>query len=151
MDKMMRRGGFGHMVSLWDEMNDLFEQRFGGRSLMRPLMGIARWAPNVDMYETDEEVVVKAEVPGMTKDDLEVSVTEDAITISGETTAEEEAKEESYTRRERRYGKFTRRLPLPAAVRLDEAKAKFADGILEVRVPKEAEPEEEEGRKIEIE
>ncbi|MGD8239980.1 MAG: Hsp20/alpha crystallin family protein [Armatimonadota bacterium] len=151
MDKMMRRGGFGHMASLWDEMNDLFEQHFGGRSLMHPLRGVGRWAPSVDMYETDEEVVVKAEVPGMSKEDLEVTVTEEAVAISGETTAEEEATEENYTRRERRYGKFTRRLPLPAAVHVDEATAKFADGILEVRVPKEAEPEEEEGRKIEIE
>jgi len=139
------------MSTLWDEMNDLFEQHFGGRSLMRPLSGMTRWAPSVDMYETDDEIVVKADVPGMSKEDLEVTVTEEAITISGETQAEEEVKGENYMRRERRYGKFTRRLPLPAAVHLDEAKAKFTDGILEVRVPKEAKPEEEAGQKITIE
>ena len=151
MDKMTRWSPFGQMASLWDEMNDLFEQHLGGRPLMRPLAGITRWAPSVDMYETDDEVVVKAEVPGMTKEDLEVTVTEEAVTISGESTAEEEVKEENYVRRERRSGKFTRRLPLPGAVHVEEAKAKFADGVLEVRVPKEAEPEKEEGRKIEIE
>ncbi len=151
MDKMTRWSPFTQMSTLWDEMNDLFEQRFGGRSLMRPLSGMTRWAPSVDMYETDDEIVVKANVPGMSKEDLEVTVTEEAITISGETQAEEEVKGENYMRRERRYGKFTRRLPLPGAVHLDEAKAKFTDGILEVRVPKEAKPEEEKGRKIAIE
>lgn len=151
MDKMTRWSPFTQMSTLWDEMNDLFEQHFGGRSLMRPLSGMMRWAPSVDMYETDDEIVVKADVPGMSKEDLEVTVTEEAITISGETQAEEEVKGENYMRRERRYGKFTRRLPLPAAVHLDEAKAKFTDGILEVRVPKEAKPEEEKGRKIAIE
>ncbi len=151
MDKMTRWSPFTQMSTLWDEMNDLFEQHFGGRSLMRPLSGMTRWAPSVDMYETDDEIVVKADVPGMSKEDLEVTVTEEAITISGETQAEKEVKGENYMRRERRYGKFTRRLPLPAAVHLDEAKAKFTDGILEVRVPKEAKPEEEKGRKIAIE
>jgi len=151
MDKMTRWSPFTQMSTLWDEMNDLFEQHFGGRSLMRPLSGMTRWAPSVDMYETDDEIVVKADVPGMSKEDLEVTVTEEAITISGETQAEEEVKGENYMRRERRYGKFTRRLPLPAAVHLDEAKAKFTDGILEVRVPKEAKPEEEAGQKITIE
>ncbi len=151
MDKMMRRGPFGHMHSLWDEMNDLFEQHVGGRQFMQPLRGITGIAPSVDMYETDDEVVVKAEVPGMTKDDLEVTVTEDAVTISGESTADEEVEEENFVRRERRYGKFTRRLPLSGAVHVDEAKATFADGVLEVRIPKEAKPEEEEGRKIDIE
>jgi HSP20 family protein len=151
MDKMTRWRPFTQMSTLWDEMNQLFEEHFGGRSLMRPLTGITRWAPSVDMFETDDEVVVKADVPGMSKEDLEVTVTEEFITISGESKSEEEVKEENYMRRERRYGKFTRRLPLPAAVHLDEAKAKFTDGILEVRVPKEAEPEKEEGRKIDIE
>lgn len=151
MDKMTRWSPFTQMSTLWDEMNDLFEQHFGGRSLMRPLSGMMRWAPSVDMYETDDEIVLRAEVPGMKKEDLQVTVTEEAISISGETQAEEEVKGENYMRRERRYGKFTRRLPLPTAVHLDEAKAKFTDGILEVRVPKEAEPEQEEGRKIDIE
>ena len=151
MEKMTRWSPFGHMASLWDEMSDLFEQHFAGRSLMRPLTGIVRWAPSVDVYETDDEVVVKAEVPGMNKEDLQVTVTEEAVSITGESKAEKEVKEENYVRRERRYGKFTRRLPLPGAVHVEKATAKFTDGILEVRIPKEPEPEKEEGRKITIE
>jgi len=110
-------------------------------SVMRPsrtLMGEAfsLRAPAVDLYEGDNEVVIKAEVPGMGKGDLKVDLTDSMLTISGEKKKEEDIKEEAYTYSERSYGSFTRSLNLPCAVKSDKAKATFKNGVLEVKLPK---------------
>jgi HSP20 family protein len=136
MPKLARWSPVDDLAAFRDRMNQLFEDFVGGSLLQRSLSE-ARWTPSVDVYETDTEVVVKAEVPGMKKEDLQVAATPEAITISGQTATEKEVREESYVRRERRTGRFSRTLPLPAAIKADETKAKFVDGVLEVRAPKE--------------
>lgn len=93
-------------------------------------------APWIDIYEEGDEVVVKAELPGMKKEDLEVQLTDDSITISGEKKKEGKVERKGYYRHERAYGSFTRSFGLPSEVNTDDAKAEFQDGVLEIRVPK---------------
>jgi HSP20 family protein len=92
--------------------------------------------PSLDVFEEKDEVVVKADLPGLTKDEIEVTVTGDVVTIKGEKKKEEEVKEKDYYRRERAYGSFVRSVELPCEVKSDRIKASFKDGVLEVRMPK---------------
>ncbi|HEY7163230.1 MAG TPA: Hsp20/alpha crystallin family protein [Candidatus Binatia bacterium] len=92
--------------------------------------------PAVDLYEEKDEIVVKAELPGIEKDNVEVNLSDHHLTIKGEKKKEEEIKKENYYRSERSYGSFLRSLELPAEVQPDKVKANFKDGILEVRLPK---------------
>jgi len=105
--------------------------------------------PSVDIYEEKGDVVVKAEIPGIKKEDLDVTVTEDTITIAGEKKKEEEVKKADYYRWECSYGSFNRTFTLPAEVQTDKAKTKFKDGILEIRLPKTEESKKKE-KKIKI-
>ncbi len=133
--------------SLWDEMERMAEQlvpqRWWPESLTQAM------TPAVDVYETDDEVVVRAELPGVNKEDIEVNVTDDQIIVSGESKAAEEIEEEGYHRRELSYGSFRRSVALPHAISQEEVTAKFGDGVLEVRAPKVTEAGA--GKKIEIE
>ena len=97
---------------------------------------------NVDMYETADAVVVKAAIPGIQSEDLNITVSGDLLTIQGETRQEEETKEATYYVRERQYGSFSRTLTLPASVVADKAEAEFENGILRLSLPKaeEAKP-----------
>ncbi len=104
-------------------------------------------SPSVDIYEEDNEVIVKAEVPGINRDDIKVTVTENTLTIAGEKKQEEKVEKKDYHRIERSYGTFSRSFRLPENVDGDKAKAKFKDGVLEIRLPKVKESRE---RKIEI-
>jgi HSP20 family protein len=92
--------------------------------------------PVVDFYEEKDDLVVKAELPGMEKEDIEVNVTDHSLTIKGEKKKEEEVEEENYYRSERSFGSFRRSLELPSDVQAEKAKASFKNGILEVRLPK---------------
>ena len=100
-------------------------------------------APLVDLTDNGKEFVVKAEVPGLDKDDLNIEVTEKSVEISGETKAEEneEDKSKGYIRRERRYSSFYRSLPLPESVLTEKVDAELKDGVLTVKLPKAAPPE----------
>jgi HSP20 family protein len=100
--------------------------------------------PDIDMYDRKTEIVVKAELPGMTKDHIDLTIHEGSLTLKGEVKKDEEVKEEDYYARERSYGGFTRTIALPAAVDEAKAKATFKDGILEITLPKkeEAKPKE---------
>jgi HSP20 family protein len=109
-----------------------------------------RWGPRVDVVDGDSEVIVRADLPGVKKEDLEVTATETELTISGKTSEEREEKRESYYRLERRSGQFSRTVDLPAPIKPDEVKAKLANGILELTAPK-AEPVQPTGRTITIE
>lgn len=100
--------------------------------------------PSVDIFEEAEDVVVKAELPGMKKEDIEVKLTDNTITISGEKKKEEKIEKKDYYRLERSYGSFCRAFSLPVEVQTDKAKAQFKDGILEVRIPKSEEAKRKE-------
>ena len=90
----------------------------------------------MDLYEEKDEIVVKAELPGMEKDNIEVNLSDDRLTIKGEKKKEEEIKKENYYRSERSYGSFVRTLELPGEVQADKVKANFKNGVLEIRLPK---------------
>ncbi len=111
------------------------------RFINEPLMGTRLWAdgatlPTVDMYQTDEDIVVKATLPGVKPDDIAISVTGDVLTLRGTTTEESERENATYYVRERRHGEFSRSLPLPAPVVADKAKAEFENGVLTLTMPK---------------
>ncbi len=145
-------------LSPFEEMERWFEDIFRRPfPLMRPrwwpslrMPEIEEVAPSVDIFTEGENVVIKAEVPGMKKDDLDVKLTEDTITIYGEKKKEEKVEKKDYYRLERSYGSFTRSYSLPAEVQTDKAQAKFKDGILEIRAPKTEEAKKKE-KKIIIE
>jgi HSP20 family protein len=92
--------------------------------------------PAIDLFQTNEDVVVKAALPGMTAEDVEISVTGDALTIKGEIRQKEEKEDASYLIREQRYGRFERSLMLPTQVQSDKAKAEFENGVLTITLPK---------------
>jgi len=130
------------------EIDGVFED-FG---LGRSWFGQGRadvWAPDIDVYQQSNELVVRADLPGMKKDDVCVDVTDEAISISGERHQEQETNRGGFYRSERSYGSFCRTIPLPQGAISDQAKATFNDGVLEVRVP--APPEQvTRGRRLEI-
>ena len=135
--EVMPRGG---EIDRWfDRLTEDFWRRpfpsllFGDRW---PLPMIPIKAPSLDVFEEKDELVVKADLPGMNKDEIEVTVTENVVTIKGEKKKEEEVKEKDYYRRERSYGSFVRSVELPCEVKSDQIKANFKDGVLEVRMPK---------------
>jgi HSP20 family protein len=105
--------------------------------------------PSVDIFEEGHDVVLKAELPGMKKEDIEVKLTDDMITLSGEKKKEEKIEKKNYHRLERSYGSFVRSFRLPAEVQTDQVKAQFKDGILEIRIPKTEEAKKKE-KKVDI-
>jgi HSP20 family protein len=106
--------------------------------------------PSVDIFEEGDNVVVKAELPGIKKEDVDVSVTDNVISISGEKKKEEKVERKNYYREERSYGSFTRSFRLPMEVQTDKAKASFKEGVLEIRIPKTEEAKKRE-KKVSIE
>jgi HSP20 family protein len=134
----MRWDPFDDLMSLRESMDRLFEDFFTTR---RPARGGAAavpmlWQPAVEVFETDSEVVVKAELPGIDPKGVDVTVTAEGLTIKAEHRSEQEDKGRNYHRRELRYGAFARTIALPAEVKSEDTKATFRNGILEVRVPK---------------
>ena len=125
----------------WDLFDRMFED-FG--------MGLARdkeWIPSLDVSETDAEYIVTAEVPGLSKEDIDISLSEGLLTIKGEKKEEKKEETDTYHVVERRYGSFSRSLRIPTRVDLAGVKAETADGVLKVVLPK---VEEEKTRKIEV-
>jgi len=116
-------------------------------SSLRFLGGMS--SPRVDVFQTDTEVVVKAEIPGISKEDLNVYVDENSIRLSGQYKRDNEFKDENIFRSERYYGKFSRTIPLPVEIKSEQAKAEYKDGILSITVPK-VEPTKAKGRRINI-
>ena len=121
---------FGRLTSLQDELNRLFES---------PMTG---WAPPLDVHEDKEKFSVRVELPGMKREDIEVTLQDGALVISGERTEETVQEGTEVHRQERSYGKFTRALTLPAAVADNQVAAQYKDGVLTVTLPKaeEAKP-----------
>ena len=102
---------------------------------LRPSAAAAGWVPQIDVFEKDQHLVTKIDLPGMKKDDVKVEVADGDLVISGERKSETEEKKEDVYRCEREYGSFYRAVPLPEGVNLADVKATFADGVLEVSVP----------------
>lgn len=132
-------------VALQRDMNRLFEG-FGDGSWLTPYgTSETEWpmfSPRVDVVETDAEVKVQAELPGLEEKDFEVSVSQDTLTIRGEKKQEQEEKGRNYYRAERSYGSFQRSIPLPRNVDADRVSAEFTKGVLTVLLPKVAAPQD---------
>ena len=135
MTNLVRWEPIRDLVSLREAMDRLFED-----SLVRPQPDWATptgpGAFAVDVYETEDAVVVKSAIPGVKPEDIDISLTGDTLTIKGETKSEEKVEEENYVRREMRYGSFVRTLSIPTSVVVDKADAEFENGVLTLTLPK---------------
>ena len=133
MSNLTRWEPVREMMTLREAMDRLFDDAF-----TRPInLRDGGWsAPAVDMYQTDEEVVVKAALPGFKADEVQINVTGDVLTLRGERKHEEENKDKAWHIREQRWSSFERSLALPTVVRADQANADFENGILTVTLPK---------------
>ncbi len=127
---------FRDIVSLRDRMDRLFDDSLARIRGGEEDFGISGWAPSVDIYETSENLVIKAEVPGVTKEDITVEVKDDNLCLKGERKFEKDVKEENYHRMERSYGAFKRVFSLPTSVDQNKVTASFKDGVLEITLPK---------------
>lgn len=125
---------FRDLRRMHDEMDRLFSSLWpaGDGELTKTSV----WLPAVDVYEEKDQIIVQAELPGVNKDDLSLSLTEDTLTIKGQRKFEHEEKQEGYYRVEGRYGGFQRTLELPVPVKADAVKAEYKDGILKITLPK---------------
>lgn len=124
------------LATVQTKMNQLFEDTFARTRGREEGLAAALWAPAVDIYETDAAVIVKAEIPGVDKEQISIEVKDGILTLRGERKFEKEIKEENYHRMERSYGAFVRSFAVPNAVDPDKIAAKLKDGVLEVQLPK---------------
>lgn len=136
---------FRDLRSLQDEMNRLFSSSVPRLSNQEEMS--TGWSPSVDIYESENQIVLEAELPGMKRDDFELSIENSVITLRGERHFEKKDEGDNYHRVERAYGSFTRSFNLPRTVSTDDIKAEFNNGVLTVKLPKK---EEAKARKIEI-
>jgi HSP20 family protein len=131
------------LSTLQSEMNRLFNGFFDGDASE----SARRWTPAMDLMEADDHLVLKADLPGMSEDDVRIEVRDNVLTVSGERKAEREEKGEGYYRVERAFGSFSRSMTLPSGIDHDQIEASFDKGVLHVRIPK---PEERKPRRISI-
>ena len=144
MSNIIRRRPIADLMGLRENMDDLFNQTF---RLFDDGVGpssVFKWAPAMDLEETANEVLVSAELPGMKKEDINIKISDNHITITGEIFEEADKKEKNIHVKERARGKFSRSMPLPAAVDANKTSATYRDGVLKVKLPKaeEAKPKE---------
>ncbi len=132
---IIRWDPFRDFVTLRDRMNRLFDETVTQRGEDKDLMSTA-WSPSVDIFETEDELVLNAEVPGIDEDDIEVKIEDNTLTILGERKLEKETKEENYHRVERSYGSFYRTFSLPHYVDQEKIKAEHDNGVLKIHMPK---------------
>lgn len=143
------RGGWGRLPTPFEQMDRMMEQALEqtfspgwmrpwhhGWSPWRPLMGLEGQVPRVDVLDRDEDVLIRAELPGVKKEDLDISMADDRVTIRAKTSHEEAEEKGDYYRKELSGRMFSRTVPLPCAVQSENAKATFKDGVMELVLPK---------------
>jgi HSP20 family protein len=134
---MIRWSPYRNLLHVNREMENLFEDFFGtARRGNEEKALTATWAPDVDLSENKEGYTLRAEVPGVSKEEVKVTLTDDVLTVSGEKKYEKEVKEESFHRSERAYGVFSRSFKLPGSIQADKIKAEYRDGVLTLSIPK---------------
>ncbi len=134
-ETLVRWDPFRDLVSIQDELNRLFGRTFAGIQPMRPTASGA-WMPTMDVFETQDKIVARVELPGIDPADVDVSVEDSTLTISGQREFSSDAREEDYHRVERRYGSFTRAITLPQTADTEKVEANFDRGVLTVEVAK---------------
>ena len=134
--------GFGRLTDLRDEIDRLFEAPLA--ELTRTSQILSGWTPALDLYEDKENVYVRVELPGMRKEDIELSLHNGSLSVSGERKSDETFKDAEVYREERFFGRFQRTVTLPTSVASDKVKAQYQDGVLTVTLPKaeEAKPKQ---------
>jgi len=147
MMNLVRWSPWREMTTLQNRFNRMFDDPFFRIGRLDNDADMGMWNPTVDLYEKDNNFVIKAELPGVDKKDITIDLKDRVLTLSGERSYDNEVKEENYYRRERSYGKFQRAFTLPADVDSDKIKAEFKDGVLQVEVPK---PEEQKPKQVTI-
>lgn len=130
---------------LQSDMNRLFDTFFQGRRGNGD--GTRRWVPAMDLVETDDQLILRADLPGLSEEDVEIEVKDNVLTIAGRRESERESREDGYHRVERSFGRFSRSLELPEGIDPAAIGAEFDRGVLEVRIPK---PEERQPTKVQI-
>ena len=146
---LIRWDPFSDLLSIQDKMNRLFEDSLTRTRAFGPdeELGVSSWTPAVDIFETDTEIVLKAELPEIKREDVQINIENNVLTLSGERKLEKETKKENYHRIERSYGVFKRSFTLPTVVDQENIKATFVDGVLQMNMAKR---EESKPRQIEI-
>lgn len=132
MTKITRSDPFYDIVSARDTMDRMLDNYFGRSALSFEGYGVI----DLDMYQTDDEIVVEASIPGIKPEDISISVAGEVLTIKGEVQQEQETKDADYHIKERRFGSFSRSITLPTLVIADKAVADFKNGILKLKLPK---------------
>jgi len=135
------------MFSFRNRINHMFNDVFYPFNRDEVELSMGSWNPVVDVYDNDDSIVIKAELPGIAKEGIEIDVKDRVLTLKGERSSESEVKDDNYYRRERSFGKFERAFNLPADVDPDKIKADYKDGVLKIDIPK---PEEKKPRQITI-
>lgn len=138
---------FREVETLQNEMNKLFDFSLGRWPVRSTGLMEGAWNPSVDVFESKDNIMVKADIPGMKKEDIEISIHGDTLIIKGEKKEETESKEKDYVKTERFYGSFNRALTLPSEVDETKGKASYKDGVLEMTLPKK---EEKKPRQIKV-
>lgn len=131
----MRWEPFKDLLSLQDRMNRLFEETLA-RGTVREEATSGQWSPAVDILEAEGDIILKAELPGVDLNAIDIQIRDNVLTLRGERTFEDEVKKEHYYRIERSYGSFTRSFTLPSTIDQARVQAQLRDGILEVKLPK---------------
>lgn len=144
---LVRFDPFRGMATLQDRINRIFDDAFVRSRDTEDDINLCDWRPAVDIYDNADNIVIKAELPGVEKKDVSVEIKDNVITLKGERVIDNEVKEERYYRKERCFGTFQRAFTLPDAVSSDKVKASFKDGVLKVEIPK---PEEKKPKQISV-
>lgn len=139
---------FSLMRRFGEDMEQIFDEFGFGRLMPRDFDQMAAWSPQVEVLQRDDQLVIRADLPGLNKDNVNVELRDDAVVIRGERQEEHKEEREGLFRSERSYGSFYRQLPLPAGVDTSKATATFRDGVLEITMP--SSQGEARGRQLEI-
>jgi len=126
----------GNLQSFQHEMNRMVNEFFGGGNGEAAGTELSSWTPAVDIHETDDGYVIKAELPGVSKDDVSIDIHQNTLTLRGQRKHEAEVKQDKYHRVERAYGTFQRSFTLPVMIDQEKVQATYKDGVLELHLPK---------------
>ena len=135
---IIRWDPFRDIVTLREKMNRLFEDAVTARGEEKDMIS-STWTPSIDIYETENDLVLTAEVPGVEEDDIEIKIEDNTLSLSGDRKFEKETKEENYHRIERSYGSFFRSFTIPRNVDQEKIKAEHDNGVLKISMPKKPE------------
>jgi HSP20 family protein len=136
MNSAIRWQPFRSGNTLQEQVNRLFESTYGGRNSESAL---TTWSPAVDIYETENELVLKADLPAIDEKDLDIRIENNTLTVRGERKFEKQVNEDNYLRVERSYGSFSRSFSLPNTINTEAIRAEYKNGVLTVQMPKRAE------------